>query len=118
MYRSSMLRRRRGRAVGRRDGRRRRPIIVAVVGVLVETIAVWIRARRIGGNVTVRCKEGHLFTTIWIPAASLKSLRLGWWRLQRCPVGRHWSIVTPVKESDLSEQEKRTARETKDIRIP
>ncbi len=59
-----------------------------------------------------------MFTTIWLPGASLKSLRLGWWRYQRCPVGRHWSLVTPVKESDLSEEQKRIAHETKDLRIP
>ena len=41
--------------------------------------------------------RGHLFTTIWIPGGSLKSLRFGWWRYQRCPVGHHWSVVTPVK---------------------
>jgi hypothetical protein len=59
-----------------------------------------------------------LFTTIWIPGASVKSLRLGWWRFQHCPVGSHWSIVTPVKKSDLTEEQKRSAGEHKDIRIP
>ena len=53
-----------------------------------------------------------------MPGASLKSVRLGWWRLQRCPVGNHWSIVAPVKESDLSEEEKLIARENRDVRIP
>ncbi len=48
----------------------------------------------------------------------LKSVRLGWWRFQRCPVGKHWSLVTPVKQSELTEEEKRTASENKDIRIP
>jgi hypothetical protein len=63
-------------------------------------------------------RQGHLFTTIWLPAASLKAVRFGWWRLQRCPVGKHWSIVTPVKESELSEDDKRIASEQRDIRIP
>jgi hypothetical protein len=71
-----------------------------------------------GGNTTVRCREGHLFTTIWVPGASIKSVRLGWARLQYCPVGRHWTLVTPVKDSDLSEEEKRIAAENRDIRIP
>ncbi len=35
-----------------------------------------------------------------------------------CPVGRHWSLVTPVKESELAEDERRIAAETRDIRIP
>ena len=29
-----------------------------------------------GRNVVVRCRQGHLFTTIWIPGGSLKALRL------------------------------------------
>jgi len=77
-----------------------------------------LRGYRIAGNVVVRCREGHLFTTIWVPGASLKSIRLGWWRVQRCPVGKHWSIVTPVRRSDLTEEELRAASETRDIRIP
>jgi len=71
-----------------------------------------------GGNVVVRCRKGHLFTTLWVPGASLKSVRLGWWRLQRCPVGKHWTLVHPVKEADLGEDERRTAHEHRDIRIP
>jgi hypothetical protein len=101
---------------GRRD--RRRTVIVIVVAVLVETVVMRLRGYRIGGNVVVRCQKGHLFTTIWVPGASLKSLRLGWWRFQHCPVGNHWSIVIPVRESDLTEKEKRAARERRDIRIP
>lgn len=96
---------------------RRTDAVVAAVLVL-ETIVMRLRGYRIGGNVVVRCRQGHLFTTIWIPGGSLKSLRLGWWRFQHCPVGRHWSIVTPVRESDLAEEEIRSAHEHKDIRIP
>lgn len=77
-----------------------------------------LRGFPIGGNLVVRCRKGHLFTTIWLPGASVKALRLGWWRFQRCPVGKHWSVVTPVRESDLGPNEKRTASEHKDIRLP
>jgi hypothetical protein len=86
--------------------------------VLLEAAALKVRSGRLAGNVVVRCREGHLFTTIWIPGGSLKSLRLGWWRFQRCPVGRHWTVVTPVKESELSDDELRAAGEARDIRIP
>jgi hypothetical protein len=41
----------------------------------------------------VRCRAGHVFTTIWVPLGSLKAVRLGPRRYQRCPVGRHWSMV-------------------------
>ena len=102
----------------RKPGKRRRAARIAAVAMLVETAGLWLRTRRIGGKLIVRCRAGHLFTTIWIPAASVKSLRLGLWRVQRCPVGRHWSLLTPVNESDLSEDELRFAREHQDIPLP
>jgi hypothetical protein len=98
--------------------RRRRAGKIAAAAFLVETAGLWLRTRRLGGNVIVRCREGHLFTTIWIPAASVKSLRLGWWRYQYCPVGRHWSLVTPVNADDLSGKERKSAREHHDLRLP
>jgi hypothetical protein len=49
---------------------------------------------------------------------SFKSVRLGRWRLQRCPVGSHWTLVTPVKPLDLTEDELRGARAHRDVRIP
>ena len=97
--------------------RRRRWLIIVALG-LLEPVAMWLRGYPIGGNLVVRCRRGHLFTTIWLPGASLKSVRFGWWRLQRCPVGKHWSIVTPVKKSELTENDKRIASEHKDIRLP
>ena len=97
--------------------RRRRAVVLGVASVLVEISGLWLRAGRLGGKVVVRCRSGHVYTTIWIPGVSMKSLRLGFWRFQRCPVGAHWSIVTPVRESDLSEREQRLARGQKDIRL-
>jgi len=72
----------------------------------------------LGANTVVRCRSGHLFTTLWIPGASLKAVRLGWWRFQRCPVGVHWSLVTPAKASDLTEEERELASQHRDVRIP
>jgi hypothetical protein len=97
---------------------RRRAGLIAGVGIPLEAAGLWLRTRRIGGNVVVRCRAGHLFTTIWIPGASVKSLRLGWWRVQRCPVGHHFSLVTPVNEADLTADERRLAREHRDVRVP
>lgn len=93
-------------------------MVSIAVAVFFETAALWVRSGRLGGKVIVRCRHGHLFTTIWIPAASVKSLRLGFWRLQHCPVGHHWTVVTPVREADLSDQERRAASEHHDIRVP
>ncbi|HUY72728.1 MAG TPA: hypothetical protein VMV08_10825 [Gaiellaceae bacterium] len=97
---------------------RRRRLLIVVAALLLEPISMKLRGYPIGGNLVVRCRKGHLYTTIWVPGASLKSLRMGWWRFQRCPVGQHWSIATPVKESELTEEERQLAHENTDVRIP
>jgi hypothetical protein len=97
---------------------RRRGLAIAAASVLGEVGVLRSRGYGFGGNVIVRCRDGHLFTTIWIPAASVKSLRLGPWRVQRCPVGNHWSIVTPVKRSELSDEELALAAQQRDARVP
>ena len=76
------------------------------------------RGYRVGGRTVVRCRDGHLFTTLWIPGVSVKALRLGWWRVQRCPVGKHWSVVRPVREADLTPSELRAAHAHADGRLP
>jgi hypothetical protein len=92
--------------------------IVAVGAAAVELAAVRQRTGRLGGRIVVRCDRGHLFTTWWIPGASLKSLRLGWWRVQFCPVGRHVALVRPVRASDLGQEEARAAAEHRDLPLP
>ena len=91
---------------------------MAVVVVAAEAALLRARSGRIGGDVVVRCGRGHLFTTLWIPGASVKSLRLGLWRVQRCPVGHHWSLVTPVREAELSSDEAAVAHSRHDLRVP
>jgi hypothetical protein len=107
----------RGRRRSRPRSRTRRLLSLAV-SVLPEVIVLRRRGYPPAGNVVVRCREGHLFTTIWVPGVSVKALRLGPWRLQRCPVGNHWSIVTPVRRSELTEEEDRAAAGSRDIRLP
>jgi hypothetical protein len=68
--------------------------------------------------VIVRCRDGHLFTTLWIPGASFKAIRLGLVRLQYCPVGRHLTFVVPVRDEDLTEAERRIAAAHHDARLP
>jgi hypothetical protein len=102
----------------KRRRRRRRALAFAAVTAAAETAAMLLRGQRPGRNVVVRCRDGHLFTTIWIPAASLKSLRLGLWRLQYCPVGAHWSLVTPVRPAELSDEERSAAAAIRDVQIP
>lgn len=103
-------------ASGRR--RKRFGIQLGIATIVAELIVLHLRGWGFGGRVVVRCREGHLFTTIWIPAASLKSVRLGWWRFQRCPVGGHWSFVTPANRAELSRRERRRAGRAADVRLP
>jgi hypothetical protein len=66
----------------------------------------------------VRCSRGHLFTTIWIPLGSLKAVRLGGRRYQRCPVGHHWSIVVPLDAASADPADLQAAAAVHDVRIP
>jgi hypothetical protein len=73
---------------------------------------------QLGVSTVVRCRQGHLFATTWIPGVKLKELDLVVARIQHCPVGNHWSLVMPVRDKDLTEDELRFAREHHDIPIP
>ncbi len=73
---------------------------------------------KMGGNVVVRCRRDHLFTTIWIPGVHLKEIDLGIARIQHCPVGGHWSLVTPVKDSALTPEQLADAHAHHDLRVP
>ena len=70
------------------------------------------RTRRValfylGPRPVVRCRRGHLFVTTWIWGGSLKAIRLGPWRWQRCPVGNHWTLVHRVRYSEVTDEERR-----------
>ena len=66
----------------------------------------------------VRCEHGHLFTTIWVPLGSLKAVRLGNRRYQRCPVGRHWAMVYPLDRDSADAADLQAAASVHDTRIP
>jgi hypothetical protein len=104
----STSRRKRGRAIA--------AVVITcyVVGSIVATRAGY----RLGRNAIARCRQGHLFSTIWIPGGSLKAIRLGLWRIQWCPVGRHVDLVRLVKESDLTESEREFAASHRDTLVP
>jgi len=99
-----------------RRSKRRRRLLLALA--LVEPLLLWARGYPLGGRMIVRCRRGHLFTTLWIPGVSVKALRLGWLRFQRCPVGHHWSLITPVRDSELTDADKRAARSRRDVFLP
>jgi hypothetical protein len=99
-------------------------ILLVVLIALIAAIAAGLIliARRLrsvrGGEIVVRCLAGHLFMTIWVPGVSFKAIRLGWFRMQYCPVGDHITIVTPVRDSDLTDEERRIAARYHDTRMP
>lgn len=67
-------------------------IALPVVAAIVLGRIGFARARgrpALAGKVVVRCSKGHLFRTVWSPFGSLTSIRLGFARFQRCPVGNH-----------------------------
>ncbi len=66
----------------------------------------------------VRCRDGHLFTTIWVPFGSLKALRFGRKRFQYCPVGRHWTTVTRLDEASARRKDLAKAAKVRDLRLP
>lgn len=95
----------------------RRAVVAASV-LAAATVVARLMGYGIGGNTVVRCRKGHLFTTLWIPGVKLKAIDLGVARFQHCPVGRHWTLVVPVRAADLTDDERRDAAAHHDVRIP
>ena len=93
-------------------------LLAAAITAAEAVVVAKRRGSLLAVDTVVRCRDGHLFTTWWIPGVSVKSLRFGPWRLQRCPVGHHWSVVTPARASELTAAERRTAAEQRDVRLP
>ena len=91
---------------------------VIVAGYVAGTIVAVKQGYSFGRSVPVRCRRGHLFTTTWIPGGSLKAIRLGLWRIQWCPVGRHVDLVRLVKPGDLSQAEREFAASHHDTLVP
>jgi hypothetical protein len=70
------------------------------------------------GETIVRCSRGHLFTTLWIVGSSVKAVRLGSKRYQRCPVCEKWRIVVPVLDDELTDEDRRVAAAHHDTKLP
>ena len=96
-------------------------LLVVAVGVIVIGVVLIARRGPVATErfeVPVRCRDGHVFTTVWIPGLSFKAIRLGPVRLQWCPVGEHRTFVTPVPWNRLSDQERWMAARYHDSRVP
>ena len=95
-----------------------RAVVLVVVLLVGGTLVARLLGYKVGGRVVVRCRQGHLFTTIWIPGVKLTALDLGVARLQRCPVGKHWTLVTPVRDLGPHRRGEAAASEHHDVWIP
>ena len=100
-------------------------IVIAFAAVFVYVIARMGAAAGqkrgyagMGGDTIVRCSRGHLFTTVWIVGSSVKAVRLGYKRYQRCPVCEKWRIVVPVRDDELTDEDRRIAAEHHDTKLP
>lgn len=94
---------------------------VLVIGALWTVGSRYIRVARQtqpNGRVVVRCRDGHVFTTVWVPGLSIKAIRLGLVRYQWCPVGQHRSFVTPVRPGQLTERQRHQAAMFDDGGVP
>lgn len=99
-------------------GRRSRTALLIIGALATFTLVARRRGYKLGTDTVVRCRQGHLFSTIWIPGVKIKAVDLGVARLQRWPVGKHWSLVVPVREADLSDEERAFAHSHRDVRLP
>ncbi len=97
---------------------RLRPVVIVVSVLAVGTVLARLLGYKVGGNTVVKCRRGHLFTTLWIPGVKLKAIDLAIARIQHCPVGHHWTLVVPVRDADLTDEERQFAAEHHDVRIP
>jgi hypothetical protein len=83
-----------------------RDLVIVILILIIVLIPVGFAAVRLGRTTRadgrfqtpVRCRDGHVFTTSWIPFVSFNAVRLGRSRFQYCPVGRHWTFVTPIPD--------------------
>jgi len=95
-------------------------LAVVILAVVAAKVARMSRAQgyRFGHDVIVRCRDGHLFMTTWIPMMSLKAIRLGLVRIQRCPVGDHVTAVRLMRDEDLTSAQRLEAGRHHDSGVP
>ena len=92
-------------------------VILALVVLRVARVSQQ-RGYRFGRDVVVRCRDGHLFMTTWVPGMSIKAIRLGLSRLQHCPVGDHFTAVQLMRDGDLTPAERLQAGRHRDNGVP
>jgi hypothetical protein len=93
-------------------------IVIAVTMRFARVSRTQLQGYRFGTDVIVRCRDGHLFLTTWIPMVSVKAVRLGLIRLQYCPVGQHFTAVRLMRDDELTPAERLEASQHRDSGVP
>jgi hypothetical protein len=92
-------------------------VILAVVAFRVARMSR-LQGYRFGRDVIVRCRDGHLFMTTWLPMMSVKAIRIGLVRIQHCPVGDHVTAVRLMRDDELTPAERLEASRHQDSGVP
>jgi hypothetical protein len=92
-------------------------VILAVVAARAGRMSR-LRGYRFGSDVIVRCRDGHLFMTTWVPMMSVKAIRFGLVRIQHCPVGDHVTAVRLMRDQDLTRAQRLEAGRHHDSGVP
>lgn len=67
--------------------------------------------------VPVICSEGHVYGSVWVPLASLKAIRLGNRRLQRCPICGRFRMTRRVPPEEQTPEVLAAAEQRHDTRL-
>jgi len=62
----------------------------------------------------VHCSGGAYYESKWVPLASLKAIRLGNRRLQRCPVHHKWEVTVKVPDDLVTPEIREQAAQHRD----
>ncbi|HEY7271842.1 MAG TPA: hypothetical protein VH502_03835 [Actinoplanes sp.] len=95
-------------------------LAVVILAVVATRAARMSRSQgyRFGRDVIVRCRDGHLFTTTWLPMMSFKAIRIGLVRIQHCPVGNNVTAVRLMRDEDLTPAQRLEAGRHQDSGVP
>jgi hypothetical protein len=66
----------------------------------------------------MRCPDGHLFETPFLPFASFKAVRTPRGRYQRCPVDGRWGLMDLQPTAELTPEQLAEAHEQRTTPIP
>ena len=83
-------------------------VIITLAIIAVGGIGAWVlggrmrdRGLKFGPDTLVQCRDGHIFTTKWMPGVSFNAIRFGPTRYQYCPVGKHWTFIRPIRNTRM-----------------